>query len=176
MRHLSYGGLLRRARRHADLSQRELAARAKVDRSVISRIEAGRQHPEMYTMERLLAATGYVLQAVSEDGAHVIDSAATWADQDATRDGAFRRFPAHLDVREPTLRRPWWYHLHVGSGVKAPLMTFDLNRFLRDLRREDDQRTACDDDERCKYPRTRSWVHIPGYRPISRYGPSTAFW
>jgi len=176
VRFLSYGGLLRRARRHADLSQRQLAAKAKVHPSVISRIEAGRQFPEMITMERLLAATGFGLQAVSSDGQHVIDNDSTWADQDTARDGAYRRFPAHLDVWAPNLRRPWWYHLHVGTSIPAPLLSFDLSRLKRDLRRRADHREACDPDERCRFPRARSWVHIPGYRPESMYGGGSGFW
>lgn len=177
---MSYGGLLRRVRRLADLSQRELAERAGVAASVVSRIETGWTHPRIPTLERLLAAAGFRLQAVSRDGT-VIETDHTWLEQDQPRDGAHRRFPAHLDVRTPHPRRPWWFWIrNNGPQVPPPLLTFDLSRGNRDFWRKQDGRTSVDPDERMRHPFGRSRVHIPGYRPASVYGGRAAahsgFW
>jgi predicted transcriptional regulator len=52
------GGLLRRARVGAGLSQAELAFRAGVAQSVISAYEAGRRQPSLPTLARLIDAAG----------------------------------------------------------------------------------------------------------------------
>lgn len=49
---------LREARRHAGLSQSELALRAGTSQATISAYEAGRKIPSVDTLGRLLAATG----------------------------------------------------------------------------------------------------------------------
>lgn len=54
--------MLRYARRHAGLSQRELAAKAGVPQPAVARIERGRVSARVDTLERLLAATGMTLQ------------------------------------------------------------------------------------------------------------------
>lgn len=55
--------LLREARARAGLSQRELAARAKMPQSSVGRIEAGLVSPSFATLARILAAVGYELGA-----------------------------------------------------------------------------------------------------------------
>lgn len=55
--------LVRRARRAAGLTQRELAQRAKTAQSVVARIETGMTSPTISTLERLLAAAGFELNA-----------------------------------------------------------------------------------------------------------------
>ena len=52
------GGLLRRARVGARLSQAELAFRAGVAQSVISAYEAGRRQPSLPTLAKLIDAAG----------------------------------------------------------------------------------------------------------------------
>jgi uncharacterized protein len=52
------GGLLRRARVGAGLSQAELAFRAGIAQSVISAYEAGRRQPSLPTLARLIDAAG----------------------------------------------------------------------------------------------------------------------
>jgi uncharacterized protein len=52
------GGLLRRARRSAGISQAELAFRAGVAQSVISAYEAGRRQPSLPTLAKLIDAAG----------------------------------------------------------------------------------------------------------------------
>lgn len=53
--------LLRRARRHAGLSQRELARLAGVPQSSVARIERGALSPRADTLEGLLRAAGQTL-------------------------------------------------------------------------------------------------------------------
>jgi uncharacterized protein len=55
------GGLLRRARADAQLSQLELALRAGVTQSVISAYESGHRQPALATLARLIDAAGYDL-------------------------------------------------------------------------------------------------------------------
>lgn len=57
------GRLLRAARRHAGLTQRELARRAGTSQSVVARVEQGRTDPSTATLARLLAAAGFELRA-----------------------------------------------------------------------------------------------------------------
>lgn len=57
------GELLRRARRQAGLSQRELADRSGTTQSAISAYESGARHPRSDTLQRLLAAAGHRLSA-----------------------------------------------------------------------------------------------------------------
>ncbi len=49
---------LRRARRAAGLSQRELARRARTSQATLSAYESGHKQPSVTTLQRLLAATG----------------------------------------------------------------------------------------------------------------------
>lgn len=55
--------LVRQARRVAGLTQRELARRAETAQSVIARIETGLTSPTISTLNRLLAAAGFELNA-----------------------------------------------------------------------------------------------------------------
>lgn len=57
-------GIVKRARRRAGVSQRELSRRTGLDQAVIGRIEAGKASPRFDTLERLLAATGHELLLV----------------------------------------------------------------------------------------------------------------
>lgn len=55
--------LLRSARRSAALTQHELAERAGVTQSVVSAYEGGRREPSFRTLNRLIDATGFRLEA-----------------------------------------------------------------------------------------------------------------
>jgi uncharacterized protein len=55
------GALLRQARKRADLSQVDLAARAGVTQSVISAYESGQRQPSLPTLTRLVDAAGFEL-------------------------------------------------------------------------------------------------------------------
>lgn len=58
---VSAGFLLREARQRARLSQEQLARHAGVTQSVISAYESGSRQPSLPTLERLVKATGFVL-------------------------------------------------------------------------------------------------------------------
>lgn len=89
---LDVSGFVRRARRLADLSQRELAAHIGRDQATVSRIEGG-SGVSLRTFEEILAAAGLRLAVVDATGAAVSPMP-----HDVFRDGARRRQPAHLDV------------------------------------------------------------------------------
>jgi len=63
MPRITPSALLSEARRASGLSQRELAHRARTSQSVIARIESGEASPSWHTLERLLRAAGFVIQA-----------------------------------------------------------------------------------------------------------------
>ncbi|MCW0216159.1 MAG: helix-turn-helix domain-containing protein [Pseudonocardia sp.] len=128
------GGLVRAARRRADLSQRGLAAEAGMARSTVSRIEAGTLVPSLATLGRLLAVAGLRLVLVDEDGA-VVPPMLDVPDG-GLLDGADRRYPAHLDViLEPT-SGDWWGGRY---GLARPPETFHRDREYRDAKRRRSQ-------------------------------------
>lgn len=55
--------LLRDARIRAGLSQRALAERAQTAQSVVARVEGGQVSPSWDTLDRLLGAAGFALEA-----------------------------------------------------------------------------------------------------------------
>jgi transcriptional regulator with XRE-family HTH domain len=87
------GALLARARRLAGVSQRELAAAVGVAPSTVGGIESGSRRAGVELLDTLLRATGLRLAVLDSDGFEVSP-----VPVDAVRDGAGRRFPAHLDV------------------------------------------------------------------------------
>ena len=125
-------GLVRRARRIGDLSQRELAKRAGVSPATVGRIEAGTLVPSVDVLQRLFAVAGLHLAVVDAEG-HVV---LPMEDREDTRDGAERRYPSHLDtILEP---RPgeWWGDIY---GLLRPPETFHRARAYRDLVRRRSQ-------------------------------------
>ncbi|WP_431935995.1 helix-turn-helix domain-containing protein [Micromonospora sp. RP3T] len=140
---LDLGGLLRRLRRRADLSQRELAERAGLPQSTVARIESGRgTDPRYRTVERLVRAAGGRIGVEFEPGYD--DPEAKPPPDDGMRDRAGRRYPAHLDVWEVHEPRDWpgawwaeWYSLPPGLWpLPLPPASYRLNRNYRDERRD----------------------------------------
>jgi HTH-type transcriptional regulator/antitoxin HipB len=84
------------ARRHADLSQRDLARLSGVAQSTIAAIESGGRGVQVGVFAKLLAAASLRLEVVTPAGEELAPFAS-----DAVRDNAGRRFPAHLDVLPP---------------------------------------------------------------------------
>lgn len=102
---LQVPGLIRRVRRQADLSQRDLAARLGVDQSVVARWETGELCPSLRVLERILAVGGFRLAVLVVAEQHEQAEAAAPAEAspmrpDAVRDRQRRRFPSHLDVHD----------------------------------------------------------------------------
>lgn len=117
-------GALRRARRVADLSQREMAAQVGVSRSVIGRAESDRGSASLELLIAVLGVAGLQLSVLDGDGRPVAPMRPR-----TVRNRAGRRFPAHLDTRLPgalaTRGDPWRY------DRPKPDVTFH-HRFRRD--------------------------------------------
>lgn len=92
-------GLIRRVRRLAKLSQRELAEDLGVSQSAVARWETGRSSPSARLLAKVLHVAGLELVAASSDGARVEPMRAV-----AARDAAGRRYPAHTFV----WAEGWW--------------------------------------------------------------------
>jgi ribosome-binding protein aMBF1 (putative translation factor) len=126
---------VRAARRAADLSQRELAARAGLPHHVVGNVERTPSLARVSDVAKLLNAAGFTLQIVDADG-QVFDPEPE--QKTKLRDRGRRRFPAHLDVR--STNEGWWgdgWPMFMG---KAPTHTFDRSRDVRDWRRQRRQR------------------------------------
>jgi transcriptional regulator with XRE-family HTH domain len=117
-------GALRRIRRTADLSQRELALAAGVSAAVISHAEAGRRGMAVDLLSRLAAVAGLRLALLDGDGRDVAGMA-----DGAVRDEAGRRHPAHLDTRYGDVD---WWHGRERYSRDQPTYTFDRVRETRD--------------------------------------------
>lgn len=118
------GGALRRIRRRADLSQRELAAACGVAQSVVAQAESGRRGLAVDALVRAAEVAGLRLALVDAEGAEVAPMTA-----DAVRDQGNRRFPAHVDTRYSD--EGWWHDAHHYSRPR-PWYTFDRDRRARD--------------------------------------------
>ncbi|MEH0970403.1 GNAT family N-acetyltransferase [Micromonospora sp. CPCC 205546] len=140
------GAALRALRRRADLSQRELAERSGVPQATLARIESGRAaDPRFRTVERLVRAAGGEVPIGVRDTAPVptADLSLPAVPHDALRDGAGRRYPAHLDAWEVKEPKDWpgawwanWYNLPPALWpLPVPPATYQRNRRYRDRRR-----------------------------------------
>lgn len=112
---IDISGYVRRARRLADLSQRQLAERTGIAQARVSRVENG-AGLDVRAFVRMLAVAGLRLAVVDGSGAEVAPMPS-----DVFRDGAGRRHPAHLDVHAlpeaPTIRMLFRGVDPVPSGV-----------------------------------------------------------
>ncbi|MEV0716532.1 helix-turn-helix transcriptional regulator [Asanoa sp. NPDC050611] len=129
---LPVSGLLRAARRRADLSQRQLAKKSGASHGTVGRIEAGDLAPSLAMVERLLAACGFRIVVVD----HCSRKLQPIVDSDNTLDGGRRRFPAHLDVILDPLPGEWWGDIY---GLARPPETFFRDRGRRDRQRRRSQ-------------------------------------
>ena len=87
-------GALRRIRRIADVSQRELASACGLSQSAVAQAESGRRDLSVSALVSAARLAGLRLALLNASGAPVPGMAA-----DAVRDLGGRRFPAHLDTR-----------------------------------------------------------------------------
>lgn len=106
-------GLVRRIRRAAELSQRDLADRIGVSRSAVGRWETGETSPTIAVLEQMAALAG--LRVVLLDGD---DHPVPPMREDRVLDRAGRRPPAHADVIEGEWWTPPGSHLTV-EGILA---------------------------------------------------------
>ena len=121
-------GLIRRVRRTADMSQRELAKWAGISPAAIAKYEKGRLTPSLPTFQRVLNAANYLLVVTDVDG-HIVAPLEVWQD---VSDLARRRFPPHLDTILDPVMGDWWAD---GYGLQRPPETFRRNRAQRDYER-----------------------------------------
>jgi transcriptional regulator with XRE-family HTH domain len=124
---------VRQLRRVQDWSQRELAERVSVSRRFIERLEAGYVDPRVSQLGDLFAWAGWQLRVVDAEGCLVRPLSELGGD---LRDGADRRYPAHLDVIVDPVRGDWWADTF---GLQSPPETFARDRHQRDLRRAQSQ-------------------------------------
>jgi HTH-type transcriptional regulator/antitoxin HipB len=134
-------GALRRIRRRADLSQRELARACGTSQSVVARAERGGHDLPTGVLIRAAALAGLTLALVDRSGQQVGPMS-----PDAVRDGANRRFPAHLDTRYGD--EGWWHGPHRYDRAQ-PWYTFDRDRRTRDRYR---RRGGTPDDHQLPQP------------------------
>ena len=120
-------GLLRRIRRTADMSQRQLAEACGVSQSVVAQAESSRRDLTVGLLARAAALAGLRLALLDADGIEVPPM-----DGGAVRDMGHRYFPAHLD---PRLSEEGWWHGPERYSRREPWYTFDRDRGWRDLRR-----------------------------------------
>ena len=125
--------LIRRVRRTADMSQRELARAAEVSPATVGRIEAATMTPSLPLLERLLvAAAGHRLVIVDSEGRLTVPLQ-IWDD---ITDLQGRRFPAHLDTILDPEYGQWWADVY---GLSSPPETFRRDRERRDYERRRSQ-------------------------------------
>ncbi|MGY2001739.1 helix-turn-helix domain-containing protein [Blastococcus sp. SYSU DS1024] len=113
-------GLLRRIRRRAELSQRELAARLGVSKSTVAAVESGTTGMDARLVAAAARLGGLRLGLLDDEGRPVAGMAAG-----TVRDGAGRRFPAHLDTMLSEERAWRWEH---QPRLRQPTYTFDRRR------------------------------------------------
>ncbi|MCU1668010.1 MAG: transcriptional regulator, family [Blastococcus sp.] len=118
---------LRRIRRVADASQRELAARAGTSKSTIAAAESGVRGLDVCVLARAAEAAGLRLALLDAKGHEAVGM-----NGDAVRDMSGRRFPAHLDTRYSDER---WWHGRERYSRRQPWYTFDRHREGRDATR-----------------------------------------
>jgi transcriptional regulator with XRE-family HTH domain len=128
-RALPVGDYVRQVRRVTDMSQRELARMLALSLSSIARLEAGSTVPRLNHLELLLAFAGWRLAVLDDDRREVHPLLEYDAD---LRDGADRRFPAHLDVIVEPEPGEWWGDQY---GLARPPETFRRDRSARDRQR-----------------------------------------
>ena len=117
--HALAGALLRAARAHAGVSQRELAARLAVAASMVGRAEGSRgPAPSWALVVRAVAACGCSITITPDDPPGRRVRSWEWEFEDV-RDKAARHLPAHLEVW-PVLRASEWSSFHKYSCFANP--------------------------------------------------------
>ena len=134
-------GALRRVRRLADLSQRELARAVEISKSAIAAAEAGHAGFDARLLARAAGLAGLRLALLDGEGREVAGMSS-----EAVRDRGGRFYPAHLDTRYGDDR--WWYAVHRYDRPQ-PWYTFDRDRAARDSGR---RRRGTPDDHQLTQP------------------------
>jgi HTH-type transcriptional regulator/antitoxin HipB len=122
-------GFVARARREADLSQRDLAEVIGLSRASVGRLETGATRVGVDLLQRILNLAGLRLAVIDRNGVEVDPVPA-----DVLRDNAGRRFPSHLDVRPPE-DQPAYRGANPRPGQPAATGWYHLRRERSVLRR-----------------------------------------
>lgn len=133
------GDYVRQARAETGLNQRDFAERAGVGRATVERVEAG-QPPRLGVLETLLGAAGFELVVVHEvdgEGLVFVPPLEELDGPGMCRDGAGRRYPAHLGLVVDPVRGEWWGD---RFAMTRPPETFHRDQVLREVRRSLSQR------------------------------------
>jgi transcriptional regulator with XRE-family HTH domain len=117
-------GALRRIRRRADMSQRELAAACGVATSVFAQAESRRRGLSVDLLVRAAALAQLRLALLDDQGNEV-----TGMTDEGARDRGYRRLPAHLDTFHSDARRS---HYEARRTRTQPTYTFYRIRADRD--------------------------------------------
>jgi transcriptional regulator with XRE-family HTH domain len=157
-------GALRRVRRIADLSQRELAQACGLSQSAIAQAETGRRDLPVSVLVTVVEVAGLRLVLMTGDG-QVIEGMAA----DTVRDLAGRRFPAHLDTR-PSDDVPGLYEPRPDRPETA--YTFGRDRAGRDRSR---CREGTPDDHHPYRPGDTPWERKVARRQAARQRQQEAF-
>ncbi len=129
------GDYVRQVRHRLHVSQRALAVRLGVGQGLVARIESGRVQPSVDVLEKLLGLAGFLLVVVEDDDlggpGHLrfVPPLLEWGE---CRDGASRRYPAHLPLVVDPLHGEWWGDVF---GLVRPPETYHRDRQLREVRR-----------------------------------------
>ncbi|TQN37812.1 helix-turn-helix protein [Blastococcus colisei] len=113
-------GVLRRIRRIADVSQRQLAAAAGLSVSAVAHAEAGTRDLPVTALARAAGLAGLRIALLDDHGDEV-----GGMHPGAVRDRGGRRFPAHLDTMLSEERSSRWDH---RPRLDRPTYTFDRRR------------------------------------------------
>ena len=139
-------GVLRRVRRLADMSQRELAAAIDSSKTAVAAAESGTSGMDARLLARAAGLADLRLVLVDSAGAEVAGMS-----DEGVRDKGDRRFPAHLDTRYGD--DGWWYDVH-RYGRPRPWYTFDRARRARD---RDRAAHGTPDDHQLPQPGDAPW-------------------
>jgi transcriptional regulator with XRE-family HTH domain len=120
-------GMLRRIRRLADVSQRELARACGVSQAAVAQAETGRRELAVGTLAAAAALAGLRLTLLDGTGTEVVPMS-----PDTVRDRGNHRFPAHLDTRRADEGR-WLYEPR--RDRPEPSFTVTRDRANRDAGR-----------------------------------------
>jgi len=121
------GGTLRRIRRLADLSQRELARALDVSKSSIAVMECGDRGIDVLLLARAAELAGLRLALIDANGGEVAPMSGS-----SVRDTGGRLFPAHLDTYRSDERG--WLHQPRRDRPETAF-TFGRDRRSRDVAR-----------------------------------------
>jgi transcriptional regulator with XRE-family HTH domain len=134
-------GALRRIRRRADMSQRELARSCGVAHSVVARAEAGRRDVSVGFLARAADVAGLRVALLDERGCEIPGMTDAGA-----RDRGYRRLAAHLDTVHSEQRPGRYQH---RPSRPQPTYTVDRDRGYRDWLRA---REGTPEDHHVEHP------------------------